>query len=124
MMNSVLRRRLFLSCAVTGFLFALVPFISAMRAGAAAATPVFTADRGKLVIQLDGQTVGNEQFEIAPVGGGWVAKGTTDVTVPGETAVTRVSGTLTRPGTRSLQGVPEGQRSNRGRNRSQDPHQG
>ena len=95
MMNSVLRRRLFLSCAVTGVFFALVPFISVIKVGAAAATPVFTADKGKLVIQLDGQIVGNEQFEIAPVGGGWVAKGTTDVTVPGETAVTRVSGTLT-----------------------------
>ena len=39
--------------------------------------PVFAADKGKFTIQLDGQTVGHEQFEIAPAAAGWSAQGTT-----------------------------------------------
>ena len=31
---------------------------------------VFTQDKGKLTIKLDGQTVGHEDFEIAPSGAG------------------------------------------------------
>lgn len=60
---------------------------------AAAASTVFTPDKGKLTIQLDGQTVGNEQFELSQAGGDWVAKGVTEITLPGA-APTRVSGTL------------------------------
>src|SRR3977135_945668 len=32
---------------------------------------VFAQDKGKLTINLDGQTVGREDFEIAPSGAGW-----------------------------------------------------
>jgi hypothetical protein len=58
-----------------------------------AASAVFTPDKGKLTIQLDGQTVGNEQFELSQAGSDWVAKGITEITLPGATA-TRVTGTL------------------------------
>jgi hypothetical protein len=58
-----------------------------------AASAIFTPDKGKLAIQLDGQTVGSEQFELSQAGGDWVAKGITEITLPGATA-TRVSGTL------------------------------
>ena len=58
-----------------------------------AASAVFTPDKGKLTIQLDGQTVGNEQFELSQAGSDWVAKGITEITLPGA-AATRVSGTL------------------------------
>lgn len=58
-----------------------------------AASTIFTPDKGKLTIQLDGQTVGNEQFELSQAGSDWVAKGTTEITLPGAPA-TRVSGTL------------------------------
>ena len=94
--KSVIRGKLLLTAA-TGIFAAAVLALFTINGSfpVSAATSVFTPDKGKLVIQLDGQTVGSEQFEIAPVGSGWVAKGTTDVTVPGETAVTRVSGTLT-----------------------------
>ena len=54
---------------------------------------VFTPDKGKLAIQLDGQTVGHEEFEISPGGNGWTARGTTDLKQP-TTPSTRVSGTL------------------------------
>src|SRR5229473_8681854 len=33
---------------------------------------VFSQDKGKLTIKLGGQTVGHEEFEIAPSGGGWL----------------------------------------------------
>jgi hypothetical protein len=55
---------------------------------------VFSQDKGKLAIKLDGQTVGHEEFEIAPSGGGWTAKGTADIKPP-DGASSRVIGTLT-----------------------------
>src|SRR6266478_2066593 len=55
---------------------------------------VFAADKGKLTIKLAGQTVGHEEFEIAPSGGGWLAKGTAEIKPPDGTA-SKVSGSLT-----------------------------
>ncbi len=55
---------------------------------------VFAQDKGKLTIKLGGQTVGHEEFEIAPSGGGWLAKGTAEIKPP-EGASSRVSGSLT-----------------------------
>ncbi len=55
---------------------------------------VFAQDKGKLTIKLDGQTVGHEDFEIAPSGAGWRAKGTADIKPP-EGAASKISGTLT-----------------------------
>jgi hypothetical protein len=55
---------------------------------------VFAQDKGKLTIKLDGQTVGHEEFEIAPSGAGWRAKGTADIKPP-EGAASKISGTLT-----------------------------
>ncbi len=55
---------------------------------------VFIADKGKLKILLDGKSVGQEEFEIVPASAGWVAKGTTHLSVEGSPAAT-VSGTLT-----------------------------
>ena len=61
---------------------------------AAAGAPVFSPDKGKLVIQLNGETIGSEQFELTQTGNNWLAKGTTELKVPGTTAATSVSGTL------------------------------
>lgn len=61
------------------------------------ATPgsvVLAQDRGKLTIKLAGQTVGHEEFEIAPSEGGWLAKGTAEIKPP-EGASSKVSGSLT-----------------------------
>jgi len=55
---------------------------------------LFAQDKGKLTIKLDGQTVGHEDFEIAPSGAGWRAKGTADIKPP-ESPASKISGTLT-----------------------------
>ena len=56
--------------------------------------PIFAADKGKFTIQLDGQTVGHEEFEISAAAGGWSAQGTTDLKAP-DSPATRVTGVLT-----------------------------
>jgi hypothetical protein len=83
-------RRIFMTGAAATMTIAA---ISAWSAGQPASSVAFTPDKGKLTIQLDGKTIGSEQFEFAPSGSDWIAKGTTDLTVPGSPA-TRVSGTL------------------------------
>lgn len=55
---------------------------------------VFTQDKGKLEIQLNGQTVGHDDFEIAPSGAGWAARETTELKPP-QSPAARVTGTLT-----------------------------
>ena len=55
---------------------------------------VFAADKGKLTVQLDGQTVGHEEFEISANGAGWTAKGTAELKAPDSPAA-KVSSTLT-----------------------------
>src|SRR5213083_1698626 len=59
-----------------------------------AAPGVLVQDKGKFTIKLAGQTVGREEFEIAPAEGGWLAKGTTDIKPP-EGAASKVTGSLT-----------------------------
>ena len=55
---------------------------------------VLAPDKGKFTIQLDGQTVGHEDFEISASPAGWAAQGTTELKVPDSPAA-RVTGTLT-----------------------------
>jgi hypothetical protein len=55
---------------------------------------VFTQDKGKFTIRLDGQTVGHEDFEIAPSGGGWLAKGSAEIK-PAQSPASKVTGSLT-----------------------------
>jgi hypothetical protein len=69
-------------------------FAAQKKHPSAAAPSVFSPDKGKFVIQLQGQTVGHEDFDIAQAGAGWTAHGTTDIKAP-DSAATRVSGTLT-----------------------------
>ena len=59
-----------------------------------AASGVLAQDKGTFTIKLDGQTVGHEQFEISPSGGGWLAKGSADIKPP-EGAASKVTGELT-----------------------------
>lgn len=54
---------------------------------------VLAADKGKFNILLDGKSIGHEEFEIAPSGGEWTAKGTTRLSMEGS-APTTVTGTL------------------------------
>jgi hypothetical protein len=54
----------------------------------------FVADKGKFNILLDGTSVGREEYEISPNGGGWIAKGTTTFKAP-DGPQTKVTGNLT-----------------------------
>jgi hypothetical protein len=67
---------------------------SSLASQAQKRTSVFAADKGKFTIQLDGQTVGHEEFEISPASAGWSAQGTTDIKAP-DSPATRVTGVLT-----------------------------
>ena len=77
-------------CILTGCALTLSSFASQSQKKAG----LFAPDKGKFTIQLDGQTVGHEEFEIAPSSAGWAAHGTTDLKTAG-TPATRVTGALT-----------------------------
>jgi len=49
-------------------------------------------DKGKFSLLVDGKSMGQEEFEIAPSGAGWMARGTT--TIKTETGDTKVTGSL------------------------------
>ncbi len=91
MRNENASRRKFTAGAVATLTFVCISAWSAGKPPAAAVA--FSPDKGKLAIQLDGKTIGSEQFEFAPSGSDWVATGTTDLTVPGSPA-TRITGVL------------------------------
>ncbi len=75
-------------------LVACAALSSGAQKKAAPASGVLVQDKGKFTIKLAGQTVGREQFEIAPAEGGWLAKGTSDIKPP-EGAPSKVTGSLT-----------------------------
>ncbi len=68
--------------------------IAAQKKAPAVPSGVFAQDKGKFTIQLDGKSVGHEEFELAQAGGGWTAHSTTDIAPP-EAGSARISGTLT-----------------------------
>ena len=59
-----------------------------------ASSGVFRQDKGKFKVLLNGQSVGHEEFEIAPTDSGWIARGTTELTPPDGKDV-KVTGKLT-----------------------------
>ena len=54
---------------------------------------VLQQDKGKFSVMLDGKKIGQEEFEIAPAGAGWLARGTT--AIKSESGETKVTGNLT-----------------------------
>ena len=88
--------KLRISIALTfGIVVCAALSIAAQKKAAATSGPVvFVQDKGKLTIKLGGQTVGHEEFEIAPSGGGWLAKGLAEIKPP-EGGSSKVSGSLT-----------------------------
>jgi hypothetical protein len=87
--------RICLLLAIAMILVCTTSALTRANSGAAGGgAPVFSPDKGKLVIQLNGETIGSEQFELTQTGNNWVAKGTTELKVPGTTPATSVSGTL------------------------------
>src|SRR5205823_12215913 len=84
-----------ISIALTFGIVACAVSIAAQKKSAATSGPVvFVQDKGKLTIKLGGQTVGHEEFEIAPSGGGWLAKGLAEIKPP-EGGSSKGSGSLT-----------------------------
>src|SRR4029077_14822367 len=77
-----------------GVLTACILAWSSLASQAQKRAPVFAADKGKFTIQLDGQTVGHEEFEISPASAGWSAQGITALKAP-DSPATRVTGMLT-----------------------------
>jgi hypothetical protein len=66
--------------------------LAALPPNAAPAPANLALDKGRFRIMSGGQQVGKEEFEIAPSGGNWVARGTTEV--KSGSVVDRVTGTL------------------------------
>jgi hypothetical protein len=83
-----------ISIALALIIGACAAFSFAAQKKTAPGPGVLAQDKGKFTIKLDGQTVGHEEFEIAPSGGGWLAKGTADIKPP-EGAASKVTGSLT-----------------------------
>ena len=54
---------------------------------------ILQPDKGKFSLVLDGKAIGQEEFEIAPAGAGWLARGTT--TLQTEKGGSKVTGNLT-----------------------------
>jgi hypothetical protein len=89
-------KQIIFSCALAASLLwcAGFAFAAQKKRPPAAAPSVFSQDKGKFVIQLKGQTVGHEDFDITPAGAGWTAHGIADLNPP-DSSATRVTGTLT-----------------------------
>ena len=87
-------RKASLVFAVVVFVGATLSLAAQKKTAAPAGPAVFSQDKGKFTIKLAGQTVGHEEFEIAPSGGGWLAKGVSDIKPP-EGAASKISGALT-----------------------------
>jgi hypothetical protein len=64
----------------------------AFAAGHGGDPPVFSPDRGKFKIMVNGAQAGEETFDIAPDGGNWVAHGVTQIQTPAGSE--RVTGNL------------------------------
>src|SRR5579863_9047395 len=73
--------------------FAVAGVADQKKNASAPGASVFAQDNGKLTIKLDGQTVGHEEFEITPSGGGWLAKGNSDFKTP-QAPASKVFGAL------------------------------
>jgi len=84
-----------LKTASMGLTLGLVACATLSLAGQKKTAPgVLVQDKGRFTIKLAGQTVGHEEFEIAPAEGGWLAKGSSDIKPP-EGAPSKVTGSLT-----------------------------
>jgi hypothetical protein len=93
--RSTVKFSIFSFALTLGLIVCAALSLAAQKKPAASPGPVvFFQDKGKLTIKLGGQTVGHEEFEIAPSAGGWLAKGTAEIKPP-EGATSKVSGSLT-----------------------------
>jgi len=82
MRNQIWRQTQFAPLAWLLLLFLAFATPSAIADKKGAEGSVFTPDKGKLNILLDGKSVGHEEFSIEPAGGGWLAKGASSLQTP------------------------------------------
>jgi hypothetical protein len=87
-------RTIFVATALGILACAALTLSAQKKTSATSSAAVFAQDKGKLTINLDGKTVGHEEFEIAPCGAGWRAKGSSEIKPP-EGAASKITGTLT-----------------------------
>jgi hypothetical protein len=69
----------------TGFSLSLLNFTPSTPAAAnpANAPSVFSADKGKLRITINGQQIGSEDFELSPAGDAWIQRSSMSAHAPG-----------------------------------------
>jgi len=72
--------------------FLAIPLMLVSLSLLAAPAPLFSPDKGKFKILVNGQVAGKEEFEIAPSGDDWVAQGSTEL--PSAAGATHVHGSL------------------------------
>jgi len=85
--------RLILVVATVTILICSGAVTAKQKKSAPGGAPVFAQDKGKFSIQLNGQTVGHEDFDISPSGGGWATHSTTELKALDAPAA-RVTGAL------------------------------
>ncbi len=85
-------RRILIGAFCTAAAFALLGWSACAQKNSSGS--VLQPDKGKFNILVDGKSVGKEEFEIAPNGGGWVAKGSTEINT-GDSPAAHVTGNLT-----------------------------
>jgi hypothetical protein len=91
MTNSIWPRRSLLRATLLSLLAASA--FTLARADKKEPAGPLQADKGRFSLLLDGKAIGHEEFEIAPAGAGWLARGTT--TLQTEKGDTKVTGNLT-----------------------------
>ena len=84
----------FLTALTIGALLSTSVGIADQKSSPVSGSPIFAEERGKFTIQLNGKTVGREEFQITAAGGGWAAHGTSDINPPGSAAA-KITGSLT-----------------------------
>src|SRR5690349_1405156 len=88
-----MRNRNTVAAVLLAAALAVLPLAWSAHAQKKSPGSVFQPDKGKFNILVDGKSVGKEEFEISPNGGGWVAKGATEITTDGQSA--HITGNLT-----------------------------
>jgi len=92
-MNIFIPRRTRIMSAVL-FLFFCGFGLALAHAQKKDAAGIFQPDKGKFSFLLEGKQIGHEEFEIAPTGAGWLARGNTTLKTE-KGPETKVSGSLT-----------------------------
>jgi len=92
--NADLKPKIFTYVMAILFVCTTLTIAAQKKSSAPPAPSVFVQDKGKFTIQQNGKSVGHEEFELEPAGGGWLARSTTDIAPP-DSASARVTGSLT-----------------------------